>query len=132
VRLWLDRAEDDLLAADAILASPMRSFETVSFHAQQAAEKALKALLIRHQIPFRKVHDLGELLHMLEPAAPGMVRALGDAETLTTHAVDSRYPTEHSSVDRGSALGHLATARRVFDHVRSMLASYLEAGPPGR
>ena len=38
------------MAAKAILAAAMPSYETVSFHAQQAAEKALKALLIRHQV----------------------------------------------------------------------------------
>lgn len=45
VRAWLTKAEEDLRAAEAILAAPMPSYGTASFHAQQGAEKALKALL---------------------------------------------------------------------------------------
>ena len=36
------------------------------FDAQQAAEKALKALLLFNNIPFRFVHDIAELLTLLE------------------------------------------------------------------
>ena len=49
VRQWLEGADNDIEAGEAIVERVMRSYETASFHAQQAAEKALKALLIRHQ-----------------------------------------------------------------------------------
>jgi HEPN domain-containing protein len=91
----------------------MSSYETASFHAQQAAEKALKALLIRHQVSYSKTHDLGELLQLAEPVAAGIAGALADAEGLTPHAVDTRYPTASGPVDRDAAGRDLATAERV-------------------
>ncbi len=108
----------------------MPTYETASFHAQQAAEKALKALLIRHQAEFGKTHDLGELLRLAEPMAPGITRVLADVEQLNRHAVDTRYPTSGPSVAREEATRDLGLAERVRDHVRGLLRSYLDAGPP--
>ena len=39
--------------------------EPIGFHAQQAVEKCLKAVLALHRVPFRKTHDLDELLDLL-------------------------------------------------------------------
>jgi HEPN domain-containing protein len=56
--MWLDQAAKDQNAAKLLMdAEPSRSV----FHSQQAAEKALKAFLSFHQIPFRKTHDLIDL-----------------------------------------------------------------------
>jgi HEPN domain-containing protein len=52
------------------------SYDTVSFHAQLAAEKALKALLVRHQVAFRKGHNLAELLELVESVESGTREAL--------------------------------------------------------
>ena len=55
---WLEEAAKDRNAARALLeVEPSRSV----FHSQQAAEKALKAFLTFHQIPFRRTHDLTDL-----------------------------------------------------------------------
>ncbi len=62
---WLSYAESDLDVARMILEN-LRSKASLlgaaSFHAQQAAEKALKAFLIFHQQPFPKNHSIKELL----------------------------------------------------------------------
>src|SRR5260370_38227166 len=52
---WLSQAHKDLNAA-RLLASPEPSRSV--FHSQQAAEKAAKAFLSFHDVPFRKTHDL--------------------------------------------------------------------------
>ena len=55
---WLGQARKDLNAARLLAsAEPSRS----TFHSQQAAEKAAKAFLAFHDVPFRKTHDLNEL-----------------------------------------------------------------------
>jgi HEPN domain-containing protein len=52
------------------------------FHAQQAAEKAIKAVLLEHKIRFPRTHDLGELIVLIQqhaimwPFAPDEVEAL--------------------------------------------------------
>lgn len=109
----------------------MPSYETASFHAQQASEKALKALLIRHQIDFTKTHDIGALLLLAERAAPGLHRTLAAAEELTPHAVDSRYPGAAADVTSEEARHHAAIAGTVIDSVRNLLREYLESGRPG-
>lgn len=95
------------------------------------AEKALKALLIRHQIAFTKTHNLGELLRLAEPVAPGISKQLAEAELLTPYAVDARYPSEQLPVDRREVGRHLAVARKVLDTVSALLKPYLDAGRPG-
>ena len=131
VKLWLAKAEQDLLAGDLILKGAMPSYEAVGFHAQQAAEKALKALLIRHQVEFGKTHNLGELLRLAEPVAPGITGKLAGAESLTPYVVDARYPTEEPPVGRDQAARDLAVARRVLETVRELVKPYLDAGRPG-
>lgn len=132
MRQWLGKAADDLSAADLLVAGELRSYWTASFHAQQAAEKALKALLTRHQIEFGKTHSIGELLQLAEPAAPGISPSLDAARDLTRHAVVDRYPGDEVPVSRESARHHADLARTVVDTVRSRLQPYLEAGPPHR
>jgi HEPN domain-containing protein len=107
------------------------TYWTASFHAQQAAEKALKALLTRHQIEFARTHSIGELLQLAEPAAPRIsTRRLDAARDLTRHAVVDRYPGEETPVSQASARRHVDVTRTVLDTVKSELHSYLEAGPP--
>ena len=130
MKQWLGKAVDDLLTAELIVAGELPSYWTASFHAQQAAEKALKALLTRHQIEFARTHSIGELLQLAEPAVPGLSMRLDAARELTRHAIADRYPGEEAPVARESARGHVGIAQIVLDAIRSELHSYLEAGPP--
>lgn len=51
VRQWLEKAHEDLRAAEVLLKEQLDEYDSVGFHAQQAAEKFMKAfLLIRYQI----------------------------------------------------------------------------------
>ena len=62
VQQWLKKAELDLKTARILLKAEMDDYFPCAFHAQQAAEKLVKAHLVRHQVEFRKTHDLDELL----------------------------------------------------------------------
>ncbi len=125
---WLDRARDDLLAADLLVDGSLPTYWTASFHAQQAAEKALKALLTRHQIEFVKTHSIGELLQLAEPAASGLSTRLDAARDLTRHAVADRYPGDVTPIDRDAARRHADLARTVLETVKVELRSYLDSG----
>ncbi len=105
----------------------MPSYDSVGFHAQQAAEKALKALFVRHQVRFGKTHEMGALLELAEQAAPGIRGQLADAEALTPYAVDARYPGEEPPLGREEASTRLDVARRVVAHVHALLRPYLES-----
>jgi HEPN domain-containing protein len=50
--------------------------DTVAFHCQQAVEKYVKAILVRHRVEFRKTHDIGQLLDLFRSAEPKRFRAM--------------------------------------------------------
>lgn len=127
---WLEKAADDLSAAELLVEGELATYWTVSFHAQQAAEKALKALLTRHQVEFTRTHSIGELLQLSELAAPGISARLDAARDLTRHAVLDRYPGEDVPVSQVTGRQHLGIARTVVGAVKSELYAYLEQGPP--
>lgn len=94
---WLEHARSDMaLAAAPRPASVL--FGDLCFHAQQAAEKALKAVLVHRHIAPPRSHDLRHLLSLLPEGAaiPDQVRA---AVILSQHATTSRYPDDSEDVD---------------------------------
>lgn len=52
----------------------------------------MKALLIKHQVEFPYVHDLAELLTLLEKAGTRIPESVQQSERLTRFAVFTRYP----------------------------------------
>ena len=111
---WLAKALVDLLVCDSLIAQDARLWEAVTFHCQQAVEKALKVVLVWHQVEFPKTHDLQRLLDLLADADPEVVGRSADAVGLTPYGVEYRYPGEYPPVDQASALTALEVARRVY------------------
>jgi len=66
--------------------------EIAAYHAQQAAEKALKAFLTARSTPFRRTHDLVELQQQCEGIDAGFSALAATAQTLTPYATLFRYP----------------------------------------
>lgn len=130
VRQWLGKADEDLMAAEVIAAAHLPTYWMASFHAQQTAEKALKALLTRDQIDFSRTHNIGELLRLADRAMPEISAKLDAARDLTRYAVSDRYPGEEAPVAQGEALRHVALAKLLRDTMANELRSYLDAGPP--
>ena len=65
--------------------------ETLCFHAQQAVEKSIKAILVAKSIPFPRTHHLDTLIGLL-PAKVPMPRDEAEVVVLTEFAVAIRYP----------------------------------------
>ena len=65
-RRYLALAQRDARTLAVLVDSPGVDDEPIGFHAQQAVEKCLKAILALHGVAFRKTHDLDELLGLLE------------------------------------------------------------------
>ncbi len=93
---WLAHAKSDLnlarLGKDRQEILP----EQVCFHAQQAAEKALKEALLSRRIEFPLIHDIEELLELAEQGGLRVPPDVADAGSLTPYAED-RYERERSS-----------------------------------
>ena len=89
-REWLNRARSNLALAKNRI--PDAYLEDLCFEAQQAAEKAIKALLIGSGIEFPYVHDLARLLSLLEESGIAVPDVVRRAEELTPYAMIGRYP----------------------------------------
>jgi HEPN domain-containing protein len=90
-RDWFARAKGDLALARAPL--PEGAFyDDLCFHAQQAAEKALKAVYRHHDWTFRYTHDLEELVTGLRDHGLEIPTAVAEAIILTSFAWEARYP----------------------------------------
>jgi hypothetical protein len=83
---WIAKADLDFDTAVRLVAEE-RFRDIVAFHAQQAAEKYLKALLTRHQIEFPKTHVIRRLLILLGPVEPRIAEELDDANWLSPNTV---------------------------------------------
>ena len=91
-------------------AEPDPNFDAACFHAQQCAEKYLKAVLQEREAAFGKTHDLLTLLDTLGPSNPSFADIREVVDELTDYAVDLRYPGD--SADRDRAERAVETARR--------------------
>ena len=92
-----------------------------AFHAQQAAEKALKALLITEAEGFPKTHDLVALVERLPPRYVEAfdVDALSE---LNPWAIQGRYPADMPSITTGVMERLLATAMSTVEIATRLVA----------
>lgn len=117
---WLKEAEWDLGTAEDLLRA--ERFNAASFYSQQAAEKAVKAMLYGlGEIPIG--HSVRELLQRFEEVTK---RDVGDmlsgGRELDRHYIPSRYPnvhprgTPHEAYDEKTALRAIGCARTIIDY----------------
>ena len=115
-------AGDDLRALRAMADDPAFSTRVFGFHAQQAAEKTLKAWLSLAGIAYPKVHDLEALFEMVVDSGQGVPPSFRALERLTDFAVQFRYS---AYVDLGEDLDRAATVSDVgalVEHVQRLAA----------
>jgi HEPN domain-containing protein len=90
-RRFLVLADRDIRAFRKLSDDPEIDDEVVGFHAQQAVEKCLKAVLIKHRVEQRKTHDLQRLIDLLiqnNLPSPPLCEGI---HTLGPFAVELRY-----------------------------------------
>jgi HEPN domain-containing protein len=125
VRQWVQSAENDLRTAEHMLTLEGDCpFDVVCFHAQQCAEKYIKAFLVYQSVDFPKTHDLVILLRLAAQAAPLAIR-LEDLQPLNRYAIEARYPGDWEPISRAEAEKALAIAERVRMEIRGHLAKTL-------
>lgn len=103
--LLLDAARQDAAACKLLASAAGIGDALVGFHAQQAVEKSLKAVLSKHRIEFRRTHDLLTLIDLLHdnnlPVPPGA----DWVDELNPYAVEARYGTiDPEGLDRPLAV----------------------------
>jgi len=121
VRGWIDKAESDLkIAVIALKAGRDCPTDAVAFHAQQCAEKYLKALLVLDSIDFPKIHDIGELIVLL-PHGVAVGVSVEQQRRLTSYATVTRYPGDYEPISLTEARKAVEVAQRIRDEIRSLL-----------
>lgn len=118
----LSKAENDLVAARATIGTG-RAFDMVCFHAQQAAEKTLKALLAAKDVVYPWTHNLGDLVQIVSRHYPAVNLAEEEILRLSPYAVELRYD-EGLCPDLNEALSALQTAADLFQQAGRILGVY--------
>ena len=91
---WIKKAEQDLFVIKNIINISDAPYEICCFHAQQAAEKYLKAYLTAHNIDFLKTHMLFVLVKQCVDCNKRFLDILSNSKKLENFAVIPRYPDE--------------------------------------
>ena len=120
---WLRYAEEDLTTAETLLAQSHVPPRQACWFAQQAAEKALKAVLIFLQIDFRRTHDLNVLRDLL-PESWQLKTALPNLGDLNKWAVAARYPEAGQEPTKAEASEAVKQARAVWTAASTELTQH--------
>lgn len=103
--LLLRKAREDADAVEKLASDRGIADSVVGFHAQQAAEKAIKAVLVSHGDEFPWTHDLWHLMERLKGISTPLPDSLSEVRTLAPWAVEFRYgETLDDQLDREQAL----------------------------
>jgi HEPN domain-containing protein len=118
---WLNRARSNLASARGGINIPDVYLEDLCFDAQQAAEKAIKALLIHLKVRFPYIHDLGQLLALVEQAGRTVPEQVKEAARLSDYAVEARYPGLAEPVTREEYEEAVTIATEVIHWVSNVI-----------
>ena len=121
VTQWMSLADEDLnLASHALGLGAQSPYRLIAYHAQQCAEKCLKAFLVYHNVDFPYTHNIRRLLEFCAEHA-AWTDTLKAAEELTPYAITARYPGEEEEVTESEAKRAIELARQVRSQVRTAL-----------
>ncbi|MFN0010455.1 MAG: HEPN domain-containing protein [Phycisphaerales bacterium] len=118
---WLAKAQSDPLCIRNNLASEEVPTDAVCFHAQQAGEKALKALIAARGLTPERTHDLTTLINAASEAGWANGTLVADADVVNPYSVAVRYPGVNLSPTLDEARRAAAAAASIVRHVASLL-----------
>jgi len=120
---WIGRGECDFRSAQLLVNADFPIPETACFHAQQAAEKVIKAFLVSKKCSFARTHNLGLLLRAAINLESIFLSLQDDCDFLTPYAVETRYPGEIGKVAIEEADRSIASMMKIWqafaDHLPS-------------
>jgi HEPN domain-containing protein len=121
---WLKQADSDLCAAQDSASS--NHYEWACFQAQQAAEKALKALIISKGSESR-IHSIKFLLSNLPESVSVSDQIQNAARELDKHYIPTRYPDSFSTgipkdfFTLDDAQRAISDARKIIEFVKEKI-----------
>ena len=122
-REFIEKADNDLFSARTLIEAEGGPTDTPAFHAQQAAEKGLKAILTAHQIDAPYTHDLEELLDLVPEdtvAHERLTLLREELGAISEYGVRIRYPRAEVP-SREEARRAVELAERVMQAARELV-----------
>ncbi|MBC8503725.1 MAG: HEPN domain-containing protein [Chloroflexi bacterium] len=117
---WVEKAEGDFHTAQReFRARKYPNYDAACFHVQQCIEKYLKARLVEAEIDFPKIHDLTQLLSLVEPVEPFWIAYQEELRTITDYAIEYRYPG--ITADKDTAQKALKICKNIRIAIRQSL-----------
>jgi HEPN domain-containing protein len=116
---WVNRAEEDYQLSRISLRRKSPLTYGATFHAQQCAEKYIKALLTIRQIAYPHTHDLAALNTLCQRNGILLPVSEDDLDRLSAFAVEVRYPGIHPNIEEAREALHIAHSVRKF--IRDLL-----------
>lgn len=113
-RLWIRQARTDLVLADMVLASGQVDPDPACYHAQQAAEKALKAVLVFLQVQYPFTHELDAIREHL-PLGWAVRAEFRNLKKLSDWSFKARYPGGWAPPTRADATEATRLARAIYE-----------------
>lgn len=119
---WIEKADEDFGYARASLEEELEFFAQICFHFHQAAEKYLKAYVIKHDLEFKKIHDLLELLDICCKHEAGLMNLKENCAFLNRFYIFTRYPVHwHSSFSKDDAEKSKLAAETIGERIKPLL-----------
>ena len=102
--LFLSKAASDLAAAQSLARDAGQADDVVGFHAQQAVEKALKAVVAARGLEIPRSHDVVLLIGLVGSGGEELPDEIRQAGWLNPWAVTMRYDEVAGALDRDLAM----------------------------
>jgi len=120
---WLNHAISDFRLAQLGRQDDLIMREQVCFHAQQAVEKAFKAVLLHGKIDFPFSHNLQALVELIMENGIPVSEDIAASGVLTPYAVEARYPGYWGEIAEQDVGEALTLAETVIAWAKGIIAS---------
>ena len=117
--IWLARASNNLTLAKIKLPKGA-CYEDLCFNAQQAAEKALKSLLVFYDVEPPRTHDLAELVNKASKYTD-LPKNIRNLVKLNEYAVQIRYPGDYIPLTKKDHTQAVRIAENCLDWVKTTI-----------
>lgn len=118
---WIKKAENDLLNAKTVIKIPNPPTDTICFHAQQCAEKYLKAFLISKDKEIIRTHNLRFLLEECQEFAGDLEKIREEAIILNSYSIEARYPGDFIEYSVEEAQRAIEMAEKIKNNILEKL-----------
>ena len=122
VAAWLGKVRSDLRMAEFAVETDDPMWDQACYHAQQAAEKSLKGLMVAVDLEVPRTHVLTGLVAALMGPVPGAKDLLEHAAVLSAYGVAPRYPSFLAQETEDHAREALRCAHAVVTAVWALLS----------